>query len=330
MEKLVSDGLSRGSVVPETYIFPGEQRPNTVRTCESIPVVDLQGGSEDEVVREILKAGKEYGFFQVINHGIPEDLVNDMISVAQEFFEMPAENKACYYSEDPRKEPRLFTGQGYGKELSLYWRDCFIISAYPVAKFEHLFPEKPDNLKEIMSKFAPEAKGLAARLLRLISIGLGLEEDYLTGNRSGGPVKMVFNYYPRCPDPSLTLGLPKHCDPNLITLLLQGKVSGLQVLHDDRWVSVDPLPNAFVVNFGLLFEVVTNGLLKAVEHRAVTNHSLARTSIALPIRSADALLSKDNNPPLYGSFLFPEFFKIFATKKTDDKEIMMEDFRIKG
>jgi len=59
-----------------------------------------------------------------------------------EFFEMPAEDEELYYSEDPRKEPRLFTGQGYGKEETLYWRDCFILSTHPLEKFQHLFPTK--------------------------------------------------------------------------------------------------------------------------------------------------------------------------------------------
>lgn len=84
-------------------------------------------------------------------------------------------------------------------------------------------------------------------------------------------------------------------------------------------------------------QVVTNGLLKAVEHRAVTNSNVARMSIAVSIRStadcvicpAEPLVSAEHKPPIYGSFTFPEFFKIFSTKKTDDKDIMMEDFKIK-
>ncbi|XP_020276374.1 2'-deoxymugineic-acid 2'-dioxygenase-like isoform X2 [Asparagus officinalis] len=276
--------------------------------------------------------------FWVINHGIPEELIDDVISVAQEFFEMPVEDKAPYYSEDPTKDTRLFTGQGFRKENIHFWRDCLIMSAYPVEKYEHQFPEKPDNLKRIMGKFVPEGRKLVRRLLELISKGLGLEEDYLTGDISEGSMKMVFNYYPPCPDPSLTLGLPKHCDITLINLLLQGNVSGLQVLHDDNWISVDPLPNSFVVNFGLLLEVISNGLLKAVEHRAVTNKNVARTSIAMAIRSTDdciicpaeVLVSEEHNPPVYRSFRFPDLFEVFSTKNADDKEIMMKDFRIKN
>lgn len=74
-------------------------------------------------------------------------MIDDVMRVGQELFEMPAEDKAHYYSEDPMKEPRIFTGQGYGKEESRYWRDCFLMTAFPVQKYLHQFPEKPPHFK---------------------------------------------------------------------------------------------------------------------------------------------------------------------------------------
>ena len=65
---------------------------------------------------------------------------------------------------------------------------------------------------------------------------------------------MSIGHYPPCPDPSLTLGLPKHSDINLITLLLQ-EMEGLQVLKDGQWLAIKPLPNAFVVNIGHTLQV---------------------------------------------------------------------------
>jgi hypothetical protein len=61
---------------------------------------------------------------------------------------------------------------------------------------------------------------------------------------------MAVNYYPRCPNPELTFGLPGHTDPNVLTVLLQGHVSGLQVYKNGQWCAVQPIPNAFVVNVG--------------------------------------------------------------------------------
>lgn len=61
---------------------------------------------------------------------------------------------------------------------------------------------------------------------------------------------MAINYYPQCPQPELTYGLPGHTDPNALTVLLQDEVPGLQVMRNGRWVAVNPIPDTFVVNIG--------------------------------------------------------------------------------
>lgn len=68
---------------------------------------------------------------------------------------------------------------------------------------------------------------------------------------------MALNFYPPCPEPELTYGLPGHTDPNALTILLQDlQVAGLQVLKDGKWVAVKPYPNAFVINIGDQFQVL--------------------------------------------------------------------------
>lgn len=96
-------------------------------------------------------------------------------------------------------------------------------------------------------------RGLSLRILEMISEGLGLEKDYL-----GGMSQVQFltaSNYPACPDPSLALGLLKHFDHGLITILSQGRVEGLQVMKDGKWIGVKVVPNAFVVNIGTQVEV---------------------------------------------------------------------------
>ena len=88
------------------------------------------------------------------------------------------------------------------------------------------------------------------RLLSLISQGLGLEKDCLKkkiGERAS--LYSQANYYPPCPDPELTMGIPAHNDIVALTVLLQSEgVTGLQVIKDEKWVPVDPVPHSFVVN----------------------------------------------------------------------------------
>ena len=94
---------------------------------------------------------------------------------------------------------------------------------------------------------AAKVRKLSLWVLDLICEGLGLESRYLREELSQVQL-MAINHYPPCPDPSLTLGLPKHSDVNLITFLLQRESHGLQVLKDGQWLAIEPLPNAFVVN----------------------------------------------------------------------------------
>ncbi|KAJ7564825.1 hypothetical protein O6H91_02G035200 [Diphasiastrum complanatum] len=72
---LVDGGLTR---IPDRYILPPHQRPNysQVLSCDNIPVIDLAGldsGYENraQVITDIAKACQNWGFYQVVNHGVP-------------------------------------------------------------------------------------------------------------------------------------------------------------------------------------------------------------------------------------------------------------------
>lgn len=89
--------------------------------------------------------------------------------------------------------------------------------------------------------------------MKVLSLNLGLEEGYLQKSFGGEGVGACLrvNFYPRCPQPDLTLGLSSHSDPGGLTILLpDDDVAGLQVLKDEKWVTVKPIPNAFIVNIG--------------------------------------------------------------------------------
>lgn len=112
-----------------------------------------------------------------------------------------------------------------------------------------------DFFSEIVGKYTLELNKLGHEILEMLCEGLGLKPGYFIGELSENPIVLA-HHYPPCPDPSLTLGLAKHRDPTLITLLLQDQeVHGLQVLKDDQWIPVEPIPNAFVVNIGLILQV---------------------------------------------------------------------------
>lgn len=104
--------------------------------------------------------------------------------------------------------------------------------------------------REKVGEYCTSVRGLVLKLLEAISESLGLKKDYIVKALGKQAQHMALNYYPPCPEPELTYGLPGHTDGNLITVLLQDDVPGLQVLRNGKWVAVNPIPNTFIVNIG--------------------------------------------------------------------------------
>lgn len=104
--------------------------------------------------------------------------------------------------------------------------------------------------RQVVGEYSKHARELALRLLEAISESLGLDKQHMVKAMGKQAQHMAINYYPLCPQPELTYGLPGHKDPNAITILLQDCVSGLQVMRDGKWVAVAPVENALIINIG--------------------------------------------------------------------------------
>ncbi|GJY34606.1 hyoscyamine 6-dioxygenase-like protein [Tanacetum coccineum] len=331
METLVSSWSKATKILPENYIFPADERPGSVEVplCQNIPLNDLsKGRSRSQIIQEILAACQEFGFFQVINHGVSQDLIDNTMKVAKDFYELPDEDKAKVYSTDPSRSCKLYTsGYNYAHEELHYWRDNLRHPCHPLDECVPFWPEKPTNYRDVVGTYSLEVRKLSLRMLELICEGLGLEHGYFEGDLTGGQLLSI-NHYPPCPDPGLALGLPKHADPNIITVLLQENIYGLQVFKDGQWLGVEPLPNAFVVNIGHQLHIISNGKLRSAEHRAVTNSREARTTIVsfvspgpdTIVQSAKSII--DGGIPLFRPFKFIDFLRFYEEKKGDTQALM--------
>eukprot|EP00253_Pinus_taeda_P034671 PITA_34671 len=338
IEKLMSNGTNNLQV-QEKFILPPNERPcmSEVSYSDSIRVVDLKdldGPNRAKVLQQISSACDEDGFFQIVNHGMPESVMKSMMDIAKEFFEMPVEDRASLYSENPRQLVRLSTSTNVSKDKVHDWKDYLRHPCHPLEEVIGSWPQKPAAYREVAGKYALEMRALCLKLLAAISEALDLESDYLDKTLGKHDQLMVINYYPPCPNPDLTLGIPGHSDGGGITVLMQGDVSGLQVLKNGKWVAVEPVRNAFVVNLGDQLQVISNGRFKSVEHRAVTNASSARISIPTFYNpSVDAFIAPapsmvdEAHPAQYGGHTFDEFLGVFWSQGLIKKTVL-DHFKI--
>ncbi|KAG5567436.1 hypothetical protein RHGRI_002849 [Rhododendron griersonianum] len=297
MSSLVSSWSRTVHSVPEDYVFPENKRPGSdiaAPVCKDIPVIDLsQLDGLDRVgkIQQIMKANCDLGIFQVINHGVSEELLDETMNLFKEFFSMPAEDKAMHYSEDGTKGFRLYTSSlSYIDDGVNTWKDSV--------------------------KHTWEVRKLSSRILDLICEGLGIGMRYFEGELSKLQ-ELVVHHYPPCPDPSLVLGVGGHSDPHLLTLLQQEDICGLQIYKDGRWLGVEPIPHAFVIMISDQLEIISNGKLKSAQHRAVTNTSSARTSLVTFISpSLESIIEPEkalvsaSEPPVFKSMRFKEYLDI--------------------
>ncbi|KAG0616229.1 hypothetical protein M758_5G100000 [Ceratodon purpureus] len=257
------------------FIWPKDQWPsvphNDFHMAQELPTVDLSGLQSNDplelekIAQLLVKTFSNWGFVQVINHGVPTEVIDRMQNEARKFFDLPLEQKEKGVAPTSSK----YEGFGYGVESGFFyagkpWIDRFQCRWSPVCEIrepvEKVFTETSDA--ELFSNSIEEYNGrldkLAMQILELCARGLGLPVDTFTKpfNGTAGDCIARMNYYPPCPLSSLTLGLGAHTDPNLLTILSQCKVGGLQVCKDGTWMSVKPKPDTLIINIGDTFEVL--------------------------------------------------------------------------
>ncbi|KAL3630753.1 Protein DOWNY MILDEW RESISTANCE 6 [Castilleja foliolosa] len=323
--QLISIGFPY-STIPSSYVRPEPDRPKLSEVAEyhNAPVINLGCGDRKIIAQQIAQAC-EHGFFQVINHGVSSETMEKMMEVAKEFFDLPKDEKMKLYSNDPSKTIRLSTSSNLLKEKIHNWRDYLRLHCYPLDKFVKEWPNNPPSFKEIVSNYCMEIRQLGLRLQEAISESLGLDKDYINKSLGQQGQHMAINYYPPCPEPELTFGLPAHTDPNTLTILLPDmEVTGLQLLKDGQWLAVKPIPNALVVNIGDQLQALSNSKYKSCWHRAVVNADKARISIATflcpennAVIKAPKELIEDESQAIYKDFTYGEYYDKFWTRNLD-------------
>ncbi|OMO95491.1 Oxoglutarate/iron-dependent dioxygenase [Corchorus olitorius] len=240
----------------DKYFGKNSASDSTLQLQVSIPVIDLEGVKKDpvtrqEIVEKVRNASKTWGFFQVVNHGIPSSVLEDMKDGVRRFFEQDLEVKKQFFTRDYSKNVIYNSNFDLFTSAAAHWRDTLstLMAPYPP-----LPEELPEVSRDIMIEYSKQVMNLGYLLFELLSEALGLQTDHLKEMECAKGLTMMSHYYPACPQPELTMGTAKHSDGGFLTVLLQDHIGGLQILHEDQWVDVPPTPGALVINIGDLLQ----------------------------------------------------------------------------
>ncbi|KAJ4848943.1 hypothetical protein Tsubulata_034179 [Turnera subulata] len=310
--------------IPSAYTFTRESQEAVSDPEESLPIIDLSllsSGTPDQrskIIHDLGKACQEWGFFTVINHGVPESLMKAMMDACREFFDLPEEEKREFAGKHVLDPIRCGTSFNTSVEKVFCWRD-----------FLKIHPHYVTACREVLLEYIQRTREVYRKLLNAISESLGLEELYIDRamNVESGLEFFVANLYPPCPQPDLAMGLPPHTDPGLLSLLIQNGIAGLQLQHNGKWVTVNCIPNSFLVNTGAQLEILSNGKYKAVVHRAAVNNDVTRMTIVIPygpspdalVRPAPELTDSQCHPPAFMGIKYGDYLKLQQSKALDDK-----------
>ncbi|XP_012091411.1 gibberellin 2-beta-dioxygenase 8 isoform X2 [Jatropha curcas] len=280
-----------------------------IEECE-LPLIDLSRLSlldeleKEKCKEEIARASQEWGFFQVVNHGISREILENMRREQVKLFKQPFDKKS--------KEDKFLNfssgtyrwGTPTATCLSqLSWSEAFHIPMTDISASDGF-----TTFSSTMEQFAITVANLAQKLAEILAEKLGCKSTFFKENCVPSTCYLRLNRYPTCPIPGQVLGLMSHTDSDFLTILHQDQVGGLQLVKDGKWIAVKPNPEALIINIGDLFQAWSNDVYKSVQHRVVTNPLVERFSTAYFFcPSYDTEIKSGCETSVYKKFSFKEY-----------------------
>ncbi|TYH82419.1 hypothetical protein ES332_D02G058900v1 [Gossypium tomentosum] len=290
--KGIDSGVTK---IPRIFIDQGIILEKNNTDCSnnqlSVPIIALQGINEDsalraEVINQVRNACANWGFFQVIHHGIPVSVLDEMIDGICQFHEQNTEVKKQFYTRDATRKVLYLRNYDLYKPKATNWRDSLgcIMSlddpAHPQSCLK--FADSEFCCSDIVMDYSKQVLTLGFTLFELLSQALGLNPSCLNDLGCADLLLLMRHYYPPCPQPKLIMGTTNYKD----------------ILHHNYWIDVPCIPGALVVNVGDLLQLISNEKFKSMNHRVLAKWAGPKISVAcFLIMQAN---NKENESRLYG------------------------------
>ena len=266
-------------------------------TEDAAPIIDLaafeNGNSERkaQIAAQVDSACVNTGFLAIRNHGVSQQVIDDMWQTMQQFFDLPLEVKNQYRVPSPgypygymgNEAETLAASRGDTTPPDL--KETF--NGGPTHIPQHIvdpqalafcyaptpWPTQPEHFTQAWNAYYNAMENLSARIMKLFASALHVHEQFFDEFISS-PISALraLNYPPqaRAPQPG-QLRAGAHSDYGSLTILLpQHDSRGLEIQRlDGSWHEVLPVDGAFIINLGDLMARWTNNRWRSTMHRVV-------------------------------------------------------------
>jgi len=223
-----------------------------------LPIIDLQSPTAEEEFRD----ATEEGFYLIKNHGIGQDLIDDVWKLSERFFNLPLSEKSNAKWSDP------VGNIGYTTfDAEFLAEDGHTSDPKEAVDVDGSFILENEFFRNSsMHEYWNSILDLHHKLLRLIALSLELDENAFSDIHQENWGTIRLNHYPENPERTAVCGA--HTDFGTVTILFQ-QSSGLEVLNrkSRQWIPVEASEDIAIVNFGDSMMKMTNDRLVSTMHR---------------------------------------------------------------
>ncbi|XP_050368227.1 gibberellin 2-beta-dioxygenase 6-like [Argentina anserina] len=255
---------------------------------DPIPVVDLRCLELGDC-KLLEEPCKQWGLFRLVNHGVPQSLLRQLHDHARTLFSLNFESKQAlirnplsYFWGTPALTP---TGAALSIEKH---KNINLVEGLnvPLCQLSRVQSDDPiiASFCIVLEEYGRHLGRIGRTLYEGMSKNLSLDpnESDTKLSESTGLVRVY--RYPQWASKSKnqnksTWGMDVHTDSSVLSILNQDEVDGLEVLKDNQWFTVKPIPNTLVVNLGDMMQAISDDKYKSVKHRVKVNEYRERISI---------------------------------------------------
>ena len=312
---------------------------------EIIPVLDLgpylagMPGAELRLAAELRRACETVGFYFIIHHGVPQNLIDNAFAQTARFHAQRLADKMALLINDHMigylplgystfRSSDINRNTKHDLNEALFIRrerspdDPDVVSGKRWRGLNQ-WPSGLPGFRDTMLEYFQRMEALARRLLPIYALALDLPRGYFLPLFDGAHINLRLSHYPaNAAAEDNQFGIAPHADAGFMTLLPQSAVPGLEIrTTSGTWLAAPSLPGSYLVNTGDTLNRWSNGRFLSTPHRASNNSG--RERYAMPFfydPNTDTLIEclpfcqGPDNPPKYRPQTYGEFYAWFIAK----------------